>query len=227
MKSNKYIPILLGVVLCLCPAARSNIINGGFETTGLTPWTASGEVYVRDWEMSRDFLLPIAPDWTAREGNYFASLWTDDGPFSVTSTLSQTFDVEFVGDTLSFEAFFDNGEWFEYGASDTAKAELFDSDGGLVHTFFQYDTASMFDLADPAFPDDVDIPWTEYSYEFMAAGDDYTLIFTVSGNPLLGGFESILGVDNVNVVPIPAPAAILLGTIGMGLVGLLRRRRML
>jgi hypothetical protein len=174
------------------------------------------------WEYARGSNPEPLTGWLPQEGNYFASLWTDDGFFSVTSTLSQTFDVESAGDTLSFEAFFDNGEWFEYGASDTAKAELFDSGGGLVRTFFQYDTVGMYDIA----MNDVDIPWTEYSYEFMAAGDDYTLMFTVSGDAL-GGFESILGVDNVNIVPIPAPAALLLGSIGMGLVGLLRRRRVL
>jgi len=212
MKSNKYIPILLGVVLCLCPAARSNIINGGFETTGLTPWTASGEVYVRDWEMSRDFSFPAWPDWTATEGAYFASLWSTDSAGTDVSILSQIFTAN-AGLVLQFDYFFDFGDVAPY--YDTAVGTLTWSTGSA--TLFEHNTGPGNYLGD-----DENIGWTTISYG-LPATDIYTLEFRTEDYD--GTWESILGIDNVQVIP--APGAILLGSIGIGLVGLLRRRRTL
>jgi hypothetical protein len=219
MKSNKYIPILLGVVLCLCPAARSNITNGGFETGDLTGWTGAGTVDAVTWELSRDTLLnglqpPWDGTWDPTEGSYFASLWSTDNAGTDFSSLSQTFTAN-AGLVLQFDYFFDFGDYAPF--YDTAVGTLTWSTGTL--TLFEHNTPGH-ELAD-----DENIGWTTISYG-LPATDTYTLEFRTEDYD--GTWESILGVDNVhNVQVIPAPGAILLGTIGVSLVSLLRRRGVL
>lgn len=219
MKAVKVVVFVLGIVVLCGSTANAQLINGGFES-GLADWTvgAGGNVSAIAWDYARGWNPEPSAGWLPQQGALFASLWTDDGSDPVTSTLSQDFTVGLVGDRLSFAAFFDNGEWDAF-FSDIAKAELLDSGGGVVHTFFEYDTATMFD----ATLMDVDVPWTAHSYVFTATGD-YTLMFTASGDPL-GGFESILGVDNVDYTVVPVPGAVLLGAIGLGFANWRLRRR--
>jgi hypothetical protein len=210
MKGNKCIPLLVGVVLFLCPAAQSNITNGGFETTDLTGWTSTGTVFVTDFEMSRDVVPPIAPDWTPTEGSYFASLWSTDTMGTDVATLSQTF-IANAGLVLQFDYFFDFGDIAPY--YDTAVGTLTWSTGSV--TLFEHNTPGH-ELAE-----DENVDWTRISY-VLPVSDTYTLDFTTTDGAVPGSYESILGVDNVQVIP--APAAILLCTIGVSLVSLLRRR---
>ena len=75
--------------------------------------------------------------------------------------------------------------------------------------------------------DDENIDWTTVSVSLPTAGT-YTLGFEISDyDPVFGSFESILGVDNVSVVPLPS--ALVLGSLGLGvagsLVGRFQRRR--
>jgi len=162
--------------------------------------------------MSRDFLIPIAPDWTPTEGSYFASLWSTNGT-ETDSALSQAFTGE-AGLILQFDYFFDFGD--EAPFYDTAIATLTWSNGSA--TLFEHNTPG-YELGH-----DENVGWRAISYA-LPVTDTYTLEFRTADYD--GSFESILGVDDVKVNVIPAPGAVLLGIVGAGLVSWLRRRRTL
>jgi hypothetical protein len=65
-------------------------------------------------------------------------------------------------------------------------------------------------------------PWTNYTFSVTGTGSD-VITFMGSQTPNWNGL------DNISLTPttIPAPGAILLGSIGVGFVGWLRRRRTL
>lgn len=127
MKAIRAITCVLGIAVVLCGSTvNADLSNGGFETTDLTGWTATGTVQAVTFEMSRDFIFPIAPDWTPTEGSYFASLlstgWAGD-----TAMLSRTFTTPEDGWVLEFDYFFHFGsDWMD---PDTATATLTSSSG--------------------------------------------------------------------------------------------------
>jgi hypothetical protein len=224
MKLGRYAGVLATtIVLFWCPIGLGGITNGSFETGNLAGWTysGSGPDYSVDplggpgavtWEMSRDFLPPIAPNWTATQGDYFASLWSTNGAQTL-SVLRQTLTAE-AGEMLRFDYFFDFGDLATF--PDTATATLSWSSGSVV--LFEHNTAGH------ELGDDENVGWTTISYNLPVAGT-YTLAFTTADYD--GSFESILGVDNVSIRGVPGPSAILLSILGTSLVGWLRRRRTL
>lgn len=197
------------LVIALASAAGSagaqNILaNGSFED-GLNGWTASGLAYAVNFEVSRDFLAPTDPDWGPLDGDFFASLWSTDSAGVDSSSLSISFGAG-AGFELSFWYFFDFGDFTD--APDALTISLTGPGGQTM--LAEHNTASGGFLAD-----DENIGWSFVEHVFADAGD-YTLSFAVTDAN--GSFESILGVDAVQVVPSPA-------VVGVAGIVLLRRRR--
>lgn len=209
---------IMAVLLSCCVTAKAGIVNGAFETGDLSGWAATGLVVAVGDELSRDFLgldqPPAGGLWLPSQGSYFASLWSTDSGGTDAAILSQTF-LGTIGETLRFDYFFDFGDVGPL--HDTAIATLLHPDGSAI--LFEHNTAGH------ELGDDENVGWATASYTLPRSGL-YTLEYRVTD--AVGSFESILGIDNVTVgAVIPAPGAILLGTLGAGLVGWMPRRRTL
>lgn len=205
MKKTSIIATLLSAACITAAAAtaQAQINNGGFESGSFSGWTFSGNTgsAASQFVLARDPInggtqAPMNGEWGPRSGSWFAALWSTDSAGSSSSTLSQSFTAP-AGQTIEFDMFFDFGDWAPN--YDAAWAVL-NWDGGS-QTLFAYNTAFANELAD-----DTNIDWRHISFALPATGT-YTLEFHITDTD--GTFESILGVDNVEVVPTPSAAAVL------------------
>lgn len=223
MKRLILICFVIGLILTT-PRAQANLTNGSFETGDLTGWSAlvpsggSISVITNHADTGTYPVAPFAPtgttSWAATDGRFFALL-KPDGPQAATS-LYQSFYAP-AGYTLTFDYFWDSQDWKPF--NDTATGTLLAGaglGGATVSTLFSESVNS-----DPT--NYWGTPWTTVSYTFASSGT-YTIVFGIN-NGLDSIYDSYLGIDDVKLIP--APGAMLLGTIGVGFVGWLRRRRTL
>lgn len=219
---RNYMAVLIATVSAYCCAtsARADFINGGFEDGTLSGWSAAGAGPLFGpgsvgAELVHDTLLvgtqgPFAPFWTPTTGGgtRFASLWSSNFVFG-SSFLSQSFTGA-AGQVLSFDYFFDTS--LSPFGPDVALGTL---SGAASATLFEHNTPAT--LLAP----DENIDWRHVEYTLPVSGV-YTLSFAAIDGFGPGGIESLLGIDNVSLVP--APGAALLAAMGFGLVGWTKRR---
>jgi len=213
-------------VLAFASTSQANLLtNGSFEmgvnppvsppfaviSTGdnatLTGWTVGGAAGV-DWLQSGY--------WQASQGDYSLDLNAlDAGSVSQTfattagNTYSVTYDLSLNPDT---------NLGFPPNRSALVTATNTDDNsviGSLAHSFAFNSVGSTL----------ANMNWTPYGFSFTATGSQTTLTFA-STNSEAGG----VALDNVSVLdtnepnPIPAPAGLLLGLLGVGIAARFRRR---
>jgi len=193
------------------PSAQANLTNGSFETGDLTGWLASPSSLVSVVGSAAGLGFQANTTWLPTDGNYFAYLQTGGG-MGVYTVMTQSFTAQ-AGYGLSLDVFFDTEDWFPF--NDDGYVKLVGFGGAPTTTLYTQSVSTVGDYNADG--------WTNISHIIPQTGI-YALEFGVQNvldNIVLSG----MGIDNVKLIP--TPGAMLLGTIGVGLVGWLRRRRTL
>lgn len=205
--SKTYFVLLSCIILLTCQVSQAGftIVNGDFSD-GLNGWTVdSGNV---------------------SDGGGFALF--EEHPTLILSTLFQEFTLPTGVQSLSFDVTLSavaGGVSDPFAFSDSFTASLLDpvtldpliANPGFSDFYFQDNTGFEDTIAS--------VSGNHITLDLFGLGLDgldAALYFDLIGSD--DGFLTSVSIDNVQVSVIPVPGALLLGSIGVGLVGWLRRR---
>jgi hypothetical protein len=193
--------------LGFCGSTSAGIINGSFETGDFSGWqviqptfasvlTTAPKVFAdSDVGSSSD------PNWLPTHGDYFAYLASgaEKGRYTL---LSQAFNAS-AGDVVSFDIFFDAGDYLPF--NDNGFANILNLGTLDLDNLYLQSVQQVGDYGEDG--------WTHISYVIPQDGE-YRLLFGVNndGDNLQ---PSYLGVDNVILGPrgggeVPEPSTVLI-----------------
>jgi hypothetical protein len=199
--------ILFVIAFAAMPVALANanlITNGSFETPDIASGTYS--------------IFANIPGWTTTFG---AGIEIQDhvagSPFDGLQHVE--LDSDFNSGMLQ-QIIVEAGQSYDLSFAYSPRPRVGSASNGIEVWF----DGSLLDTVTGDGSNLIDTSWSVLTYSVIPAGNLVDLEFRAVGtSESLGGY-----IDDVRLVPVvPAPGAILLGTLGMGLVGWLRRRRVL
>jgi hypothetical protein len=178
----------IGIGILANRDACASISNGGFETGDLTSWAGTGNVTVQTSQAHLDNPLSSGTDvgtWTPTEGTYFAYLLSGSGQ-GVYTLLSQSFAAT-AGDVLSFDTFFDAGDYLPF--NDDGYVNLIDTVNSITIPLYAHSVATVGNGGFDGWTN-VTFPITLTSTYLIEAG-----VRNIADN----GLESAVGLDNVQL----------------------------
>jgi len=206
--------ITLFFACCANAAPTELIANGDFETGDFTGWTVTNLAGgTGNWFVD-------APGTTTPVSNQVTLASGGSGSFGRWYAVTDQGGPGTHSLTQSFTGLLDHtGGPIQFATVDilSAGASPFDMGAGVLANFY----LGVDPKPNPN-------PFTGYSFDItsiVGAGGTFQIRFGEVDNLLFHN----QGIDNVSILaqPIPAPGAILLGSIGMGFVSWLRRRKTL
>jgi hypothetical protein len=207
-KQSIFASIVISVIFLFTSThlLHAGITNGDFSADLSIGWTVeSGYV---DWWL--DSSARLAPDY-------------DEDTYFLHSTLSQIFTMDAGSQMLSFDLTMETGG----GETDVFTAYLLNPLTGdplisIVGKDYFFSLSSDGDIEDELVSVTGDTIWLDVS---GLAGSNVKIVFDLE-HDYSDEVDTYAFLDNVNVSLIPAPCALIRGSIGVGFVAWLRRRRM-